>query len=184
VRLIYCYQVKVEARQPGLKDPCRYPFRRYVEKLVIAINAILNGNINLLCRDLISRALSRFTWSFIRAIRGVITRQIPSLTSAGTWNVIDFPPPVGISPRVSFPSAIDLIISSCKGLKDVYPQYLVRICLYGSIFIQPENCATYKNKNCNSIFYKALLNDCFRSSEIFVICAAKLKILSDVINRR
>jgi hypothetical protein len=50
----------------------------------------------------------------------VITRQIPSLARDGTWNVIDFPPPVGISPRVSLPSAIDLMISSWSGLKEEF----------------------------------------------------------------
>ena len=43
------------------------------------------------------------TWSFIRAMSGVTTMHTPSMAMAGTWNVIDLPPPVGISPRVSFP---------------------------------------------------------------------------------
>ena len=30
------------------------------------------------------------TWSFISAIRGVMTRHTPSMARAGTWNVIDF----------------------------------------------------------------------------------------------
>ncbi len=41
------------------------------------------------------------TWSFIRAMRGVMTIHTPSLTKAGTWKVMDLPPPVGIRPRVS-----------------------------------------------------------------------------------
>jgi hypothetical protein len=88
---------------------------------------------------------------------------MPSWTMAGTWKVIDFPPPVGIRPRVSFPSATDRIICSCKGLNEVKPQYFVNICLYGSIFIagryKRSKAASsnyiYKSTNCNSIFYEA-----------------------------
>ena len=41
------------------------------------------------------------TWSFISAMSGVITKQVPSIMSAGTWNVMLLPPPVGMRPRVS-----------------------------------------------------------------------------------
>jgi hypothetical protein len=51
----------------------------------------------------------------------------PGKLIEGTWKVIDFPPPVGISARVSLPCKTDRMISSCKGLKDEYPQNLFRI---------------------------------------------------------
>ena len=57
------------------------------------------------------------TWSFISEIRGVMTRHTPSIASAGTWKVIDFPPPVGISPRVSFPAPMLSMISRWMPLK-------------------------------------------------------------------
>ena len=52
------------------------------------------------------------TWSFIRAMRGVMTRQTPSVAMAGTWKVMLFPPPVGMSPRVSRPSPMLRMMSS------------------------------------------------------------------------
>ena len=42
-----------------------------------------------------------------------MTRHTPSWANAGTWKVMDFPPPVGISPKVSFPEPILSIISFC-----------------------------------------------------------------------
>ena len=63
----------------------------------------------------------------IKAISGVITRQIPSIVIAGTWKVIDLPPPVGIRPSVSFPAQTERMISSCKGRKAGYPQYFPNI---------------------------------------------------------
>ena len=68
------------------------------------------------------------TWSFINAINGLITRHNPSVKSAGTWKQIDLPPPVGKTASVSFPSNTDCIISSCKGLKALCPQYCSKIC--------------------------------------------------------
>ena len=62
----------------------------------------------------------------MRAINGVMTRQSPSLASAGTWKVMDFPPPVGISPKVSRPSVMLLMISSWIPRKVSYPQYCFR----------------------------------------------------------
>jgi hypothetical protein len=59
------------------------------------------------------------TWSFIKAIRGVITMQIPSSAKTGTWKVIDLLPPVGIRAKVSFFSETERIISSCKGLNEL-----------------------------------------------------------------
>ena len=56
------------------------------------------------------------TWSFINAIRGETTIQIPSCAKVGTWKQMDFPPPVGIIANASFPFKTELIISSCKGL--------------------------------------------------------------------
>ena len=40
------------------------------------------------------------------------------MASAGTWNVSDLPPPVGISPRVSCPLLTDVMISGCISLKE------------------------------------------------------------------
>jgi hypothetical protein len=60
---------------------------------------------------------------------GVITRHIPSAARAGTWNVIDLPPPVGISARVSFPEAILKIISSWSGLNEEKPHVFFKISL-------------------------------------------------------
>ena len=51
------------------------------------------------------------TWSFIRAMSGVITMHTPFIAIAGTWNVIDLPPPVGISPMVSLPEPMLSMIS-------------------------------------------------------------------------
>ncbi|MFT5618921.1 MAG: hypothetical protein ACI85I_002156, partial [Arenicella sp.] len=42
-------------------------------------------------------------WSFIRAISGEMTKQIPSRAMAGIWKQIDFPPPVGNKANVSVP---------------------------------------------------------------------------------
>ena len=75
---------------------------------------------------LIPRFFRFCTWSFMRAINGVMTRQSPSLASAGTWKVMDFPPPVGISPKVSRPSVMLLMISSWIPRKVSYPQYCFR----------------------------------------------------------
>lgn len=52
------------------------------------------------------------TWSFIKAMSGVITMVIPSSARAGTWNVTLFPPPVGISPSVSLPVVMLSMISA------------------------------------------------------------------------
>lgn len=43
--------------------------------------------------------------------QGVMTIVTPFIASAGTWKVIDFPPPVGIKPSVSCPAPIDSMIS-------------------------------------------------------------------------
>ena len=51
------------------------------------------------------------TWSFIRAISGVMTIHVPSMASAGTWKVMLLPPPVGISPNVSCPLLMLSMIS-------------------------------------------------------------------------
>ncbi|CDD13279.1 unknown [Parabacteroides merdae CAG:48] len=67
------------------------------------------------------------TWSRIKAISGVMTRQIPSIANAGTWKVTDLPPPVGIRPSVSLPAQTEWIISSCRGRKAGYPQYFPKI---------------------------------------------------------
>ena len=40
-------------------------------------------------------------WGRRRAIRGVITKHNPGCAKAGTWKVMDLPPPVGINPSVS-----------------------------------------------------------------------------------
>src|SRR5690606_23590964 len=65
--------------------------------------------------------------SFISAINGVTTMQIPSLCMAGTWKHRDLPPPVGIRASVSLPANTDAMISDCKGLNDSYFQYFRRI---------------------------------------------------------
>ena len=57
------------------------------------------------------------TWSFIKAMSGVITKHTPGIDRAGTWNVTDLPPPVGISPRVSLPAQTLSIISRCMPRK-------------------------------------------------------------------
>ena len=44
------------------------------------------------------------TWSFIRAMRGDTTTQVPALTTAGIWKHTDLPPPVGMSTTVSLPA--------------------------------------------------------------------------------
>ena len=44
--------------------------------------------------------------------------QIPGIASAGTWKVMDFPPPVGINPSVSFPAQTERMMSSCNGRND------------------------------------------------------------------
>ena len=41
------------------------------------------------------------TWSFIKEIRGVITKVMPLSRSPGTWKQMLLPPPVGNSPMVS-----------------------------------------------------------------------------------
>ena len=69
------------------------------------------------------------TWSFIRDMSGVMTMHTPSIARAGTWNVMDLPPPVGISPRVSCPDPMLSIISRCIPRKSSYPQYLRNIAL-------------------------------------------------------
>ena len=57
------------------------------------------------------------TWSFIRAMRGETTMQVPSETTAGIWKHTDLPPPVGMSTTVSFPSSTCWMISPCMGRK-------------------------------------------------------------------
>gem|GEM_PF-5672649 len=47
------------------------------------------------------------TWSFINEMMGVTTKVSPSRIIPGTWKVMLFPPPVGISPNVSFPAKTD-----------------------------------------------------------------------------
>ena len=44
------------------------------------------------------------TWFFISAIKGEMTIAVPGMTRAGSWKQRDFPPPVGMSTNVSFPS--------------------------------------------------------------------------------
>src|SRR5437764_763499 len=85
----------------------------------------------------------------MRAINGLITRHIPSLIIAGTWKQIDFPPPVGINARVSWPDTTELIISFCKGLKVSYPQYFFNISTASSI---------QKNKKLIIVRYSFLKN--------------------------
>ena len=63
------------------------------------------------------RRLRFITWSFMRAMSGVITMHTPVMVSAGTWNVIDLPPPVGMSPSVSRPLLMLSIISRCMPRK-------------------------------------------------------------------
>ena len=63
------------------------------------------------------RASRCCTWSFIKAIKGVMTMHVPSQAKAGTWNVIDLPPPVGISPRVSRPAEMLSMMSRCMPRK-------------------------------------------------------------------
>ena len=41
-----------------------------------------------------------------------MTRQTPSVAMAGTWKVMLFPPPVGMSPRVSRPSPMLRMMSN------------------------------------------------------------------------
>ena len=65
--------------------------------------------------DKIPRFCRFFTWSFIKATSGLITRQIPGIANAGTWKVIDLPPPVGISANVSCPDRILSMTSACPG---------------------------------------------------------------------
>ena len=45
----------------------------------------------------------------------LITRQIPGFANAGTWKVMDLPPPVGISANVSCPDRMLSITSACPG---------------------------------------------------------------------
>ena len=52
------------------------------------------------------------TWSFIKATSGLMTRQMPGRAKAGTWKVMDFPPPVGIKAKVSAPARTLRITSS------------------------------------------------------------------------
>ncbi len=76
---------------------------------------------------LIPLARSASTWSFINAIKGEITRVMPGNNIAGTWKQTDFPPPVGISTRVSFLFSTPSIICACKGRNCSYPKYFLRI---------------------------------------------------------
>ena len=55
------------------------------------------------------------------AIYSGMSRQSPSLASAGTWKVMDFPPPVGISPKVSRPSVMPVSYTHL----DVYKRQLM-----------------------------------------------------------
>lgn len=57
------------------------------------------------------------TWSFIRAMSGVTTTQTPSAASAGTWKVMDLPPPVGMRPSVSWPLPMLCMMGSCMPRK-------------------------------------------------------------------
>ena len=57
------------------------------------------------------------TWFFIKAISGVTTRHSPSMAMVGTWKVMLLPPPVGMSPNVSWPEAMLLMMSSCMPRK-------------------------------------------------------------------
>ena len=59
---------------------------------------------------------------FHQGNNGVMTRQI-LLWRVRHLKVIDLPPPVGISPKVSLPSVILLMISSCDSRKVSYPRY-------------------------------------------------------------
>ena len=68
------------------------------------------------------------------AIRSYYAMQMPSIAIVGTWKVSDFPPPVGMSPSVSFPDAILWIISPCKGRKLSYPQYFFSMSRCSCIF--------------------------------------------------
>ena len=58
------------------------------------------------------------TWSFIKDCRGEITTVSPltnsPLINAGTWKVIDFPPPVGKIARSDLPFKAAFTASSCK----------------------------------------------------------------------
>jgi len=54
---------------------------------------------------------------------------------------MDFPPPVGNRASVSFPSITELIISSCIGRKDEYPQYFNNVLLM--VLILYENIKNY-----------------------------------------
>lgn len=50
---------------------------------------------------------------------------------AGTWKVMDLPPPVGIRPRVSSPRAILSMMSRCMPRKSGYPNmYVVFLDIY------------------------------------------------------
>ncbi|OPZ75358.1 MAG: hypothetical protein BWY80_00184 [Firmicutes bacterium ADurb.Bin456] len=65
-------------------------------------------------------ALSRLsTWSFIRDCRGDITTVSPltfsPLISAGTWKVMDFPPPVGKTAKRDLLSRAACTAFSCRG---------------------------------------------------------------------
>ena len=51
----------------------------------------------------------------------------PSRIMAGSWKHSDFPPPVGRMASTSSPARAEEIISSCLGLKVVYPQYFFNI---------------------------------------------------------
>jgi len=73
------------------------------------------------------RSLRCSTWSRISAMSGVTTRHTPVWHSAGTWKHIDFPPPVGMSPRVSRLSRMLLMMSVCMPRKSSYPQYCLRM---------------------------------------------------------
>ena len=69
--------------------------------------------------ELMPRFCRCITWSFIRDISGVMTIQTPSWAKAGTWKVMDLPPPVGIRPKVSLPESMLSMMDSCIPLKDV-----------------------------------------------------------------
>ena len=64
-----------------------------------------------------------------------MTRQTPSCAKAGTWKVMDLPPPVGIKPNVSLPLPTLSIISRCMPRKSSYPQYFLRMSRYLSAII-------------------------------------------------
>ena len=44
-----------------------------------------------------------------------MTKPMPGRANAGTWKVLDFPPPVGMKAKVSVPERTLRITSSCPG---------------------------------------------------------------------